>query len=112
MTGACSMEMSVRFAWNFFRCLRHVWVVMVALLFVVLLGALAISRAEGIDIGRSIYFAFVTGLTIGYGDITPMTTLGRIVSVLIGVVGVLYFGLVIGVSTRALMLSMHPESDS
>lgn len=106
------MEMFVRFIRNFFRCLRHVWGVMVALLFVVLLGALVISGVEGIDIGRSIYFVFVTGLTIGYGDITPTTTLGQIVSVLIGVVGVLYFGLVIGVSTRALMLSMHPESDS
>ncbi len=103
------MEVFLKFVSNFFRCFKHIWLMMVVLLIFVLLGALAIAKVEGIDVGSSIYFALITALTIGYGDITPTTVIGKILSVLIGVVGVMVLGLVVAVITRALMLSMHPE---
>ena len=105
------MEILLKFVVNFFRCFRHIWLLMVILLVVTLLAALAISRVEGIDIGSSIYFAFVTALTIGYGDIAPTTTPGRILSILIGMVGMFILAIIVGVITRALMLSMHQEDD-
>ena len=39
------------------------------------------------DLPSSIYWAIVTMTTVGYGDITPVTTLGRILSALIMVLG-------------------------
>lgn len=62
---------------NFLRCLAHCWSIMLILVIMVLIGAIVISKSEGIDIGNSIYFAFITGLTVGYGDITPVTFWGR-----------------------------------
>jgi hypothetical protein len=73
-----------------------------ALLLMLVLGGFAIAKVEGIKLGDAVYFAFITGLSIGYGDIVPKTDLGRIVSVAIGLVGVLFVGLTVAIATRAL----------
>lgn len=83
----------------------YFWVVrkvMLSLLLLVTLGAVLISIVEKISIGHSIYLAFITAFTIGYGDITPVTTIGRILCVMIGLIGIIFTGLVVAVSTRAL----------
>jgi len=66
------------------------------------LGAIAISVLEQLTIEESLYFAFITGLSVGFGDIAPQTTAGRIISVAIALVGVIFVGLVVAVATRAL----------
>jgi voltage-gated potassium channel len=57
---------------------------------------------EKLPFGDALYFALITGLTIGYGDIVVKTPVGRILAVLIGIIGVLFSGLVIAVAVRAL----------
>lgn len=54
---------------------------------------------EGIELGAAIYFAFVTGFTIGYGDIVPETSLGRCVSILIGMNGLVFSGIMVAIAT-------------
>jgi voltage-gated potassium channel len=80
----------------------HIRELIVSLLLLIVLGGFAISQLEGINLGDAIYFAFVTGLTIGYGDISPETTLGKTVSVAIGLVGMLFTGLTVAIATRAM----------
>ena len=89
--------------WQIFaRYTMHVREVIAGLVLTLLGGGCIIARVEGLKLGESIYFAFVTGLTIGYGDITPTTAIGRLVSILIGVIGMIFMGLVIAIATRAL----------
>jgi hypothetical protein len=45
---------------------------------------LLIGFIEGWSVGDAIYFTFVTGLSIGYGDIVPRQALGRALAVGIG----------------------------
>ena len=52
--------------------------------------------------GEAFYFAFITGLTVGFGDLVSHTGTGRLVAVLIGFVGMLFTGLVVAVALRAL----------
>ena len=47
----------------------------------VALGVL-IGFVEGWPVGDAIYFTFVTGLTIGYGDIVPRQALARALALL------------------------------
>jgi voltage-gated potassium channel len=53
----------------------------------------AITRTRS-SLGEIFYFCAVTALTIGYGDVIPTTTLGRIFAVLLGLLGVLMTGVV------------------
>jgi len=67
----------------------------------IVLGAL-VGLREDWSFGKSIYFSFITGLTIGYGDLVPFHFLTRLLSILIGFVGILTTGLVAAISVRAL----------
>lgn len=46
------------------------------------LAAALFSLLEGRDFADSLWWAVVTALTIGYGDIAPATPVGRVVSIL------------------------------
>jgi hypothetical protein len=50
----------------------------------------------------SVYFSFVTGLTIGYGDLVPKTLLARALATLIGATGILVTALMAAVAVKAL----------
>ena len=93
--------MIVQFTRDFSRLCWHVRGVFLALLTLILAGAVAIASVEDIPLGEAVYFSFITGLTIGYGDIVPHTTIGRIVCVSLGFVGILFTGLVVAVTVRA-----------
>lgn len=84
---------------------KYLWVVrhvMLSLVLLVVIGAVILSLVEDISLGNSVYLSFITAFTIGYGDITPATTIGRVLSVVIGLIGIIFTGLVVAVSTRAL----------
>lgn len=44
----------------------------------------------------ALYWAIITATSIGYGDITPVTTTGRIIAAILGVMGVVTIGIVTG----------------
>ena len=74
--------------------LRVVWPVLSALLGIIVALGVVIGLIEGWSVQESIYFAFVSGLTIGYGDLAPKILLTRVLAILIGVCGVLLTALV------------------
>jgi voltage-gated potassium channel len=76
--------------------------VIASLVLLVVLGGFAISKLEGIKLGDAIYFAFITALSVGYGDISPQTTIGKTLSVGIALVGMLFVGITVAIATRAL----------
>jgi len=68
---------------------------------IVALGAI-IGVLEGWALTESIYFAFVSGLTIGYGDIAPATMPGRLLAIVTGICGTLMTALLAGIAVKAL----------
>ncbi len=103
------MKNVVSFARHFFRILMMVRDVLIALLALIATGAALISIAEGINYWEALYFTLITGLTVGYGDVAPTTVLGRIVSVLIALIGLLFFGIVVAVANRAVAKALEEQ---
>ena len=63
---------------------------------VLLLGGIGMGRLEGWSLTDSAYYAFVTASTIGYGDLSPVTRLGRLLGIAFIPVAVAAVGEVLG----------------
>ncbi len=94
-----------------FRGLGVVWPILSALLAVIVVLGLVVGLREGWSIEESVYFAFVTGLTIGYGDFAPKLFLGRVLVVGIGLCGILLTALIAAVAVRALVEAKNREEE-
>jgi len=63
-------------------------------------GAVETLNRTPSPIGETMYFCAITALTIGYGDVVPTTVLGRLDAVLLGLVGVVFTGLIVAAAVR------------
>ena len=88
------------------RGLGVIWPIFSGLLLVMVLLGLGVAVVEGWPLTNGVYFAFVSGLTIGYGDLVPKLTLARFLAMLIGVTGVLLAGLIVAVGVHALQAAL------
>jgi Ion channel len=85
--------------------LRVVWPILSVLLGLILALGLVVGVREGWSVQESIYFSFVSGLTIGYGDFAPKTLLTRALAVVIGMCGVLLTALLAAIAVKALTVA-------
>ena len=81
-------------------------------LVLVLRGGLGFALYEGKPIGEGIYFSLITATTVGYGDVSPATGIGRCISVFIAFVGTVHFGLVVAVATQAFTVTIKEYRDA
>ena len=75
---------------------NHFGYVLITTIILIVLGALAMSYLENMDIGDSIWWSFVTTTSVGYGDIYPTTNLGRIKAILLMITGLGFVGMLSG----------------
>lgn len=101
---------------EFARILWHLRTILAILLILFLVLSVAMYYVGGpVDVatrtqsslGHTFYFCAVTALTIGYGDVVPTSTLGRIFAVLLGLQGVLITGVVTASAVYAIQVAAH-----
>src|SRR5262249_62414644 len=78
------------------------WPVLSVILAIQLALGLLAGFVEGWSLGDAIYFTFITGLTIGYGDLVPRQTLTRALAIGIGFFGLFATGLVAAIAVHAM----------
>ncbi|KAE8151743.1 hypothetical protein BDV25DRAFT_87832 [Aspergillus avenaceus] len=61
-----------------------------------LVGAPVFQKAIGISIAEALYFCDITILTLGFGDVTPKSAVGRGLVFPYAVIGIIILGLVVG----------------
>ena len=93
-----------QFVNSFWGILWHIRQVVLAQLVLIVLGALGLVWMDEMGLGDALYFSFITGLTIGYGDLAVTSIGGRIVAVLIGLVGILFTGLIVAAAVKAVQV--------
>lgn len=84
------------------RQVRVIWPILSGVLIVILGLGFLIGRIEDWRFSEALYFSFVTGLTIGYGDFVPRHLSSRVLAVFIGFAGIVLTGLVAAVTVQAL----------
>lgn len=101
-TEMSSSELRRRFGIALWRQLEITWPIISALLLFQLILGLVAGYVENWSFGESIYFTFITGHTIGYGDFVPKHFLSRLSAMTIGLDGVVLMGLIAAIAVRAL----------
>lgn len=57
-----------------------------------------VRRIEGWTRFDAIYYAFITALTVGYGDFTPTHKSSKLISVFIAFAGIIFTGLLVALA--------------
>ena len=95
---------------RFFVALGHAmhlaWPVLSIILAIQIALGVLIGFVEGWSVGDAVYFTFVTGLTIGYGDIVPRQAHARVLAIGIGVSGLFLTGLIAGIAVYAMRIAI------
>ena len=99
--------MFVRFNYHFFIIIGRLHAVFLALSALILGIAVVIRHLEKMPFGESLYFSFITGLTIGYGDIVVKTPFARLLAVLLGLIGIIFTGIMVAAALRAVERSLE-----
>jgi len=99
-----------RLRWRFLIALGHAihvaWPVLSAILAIQLALGLLTGFVEGWPLGDAVYFTFITGLTIGYGDLVPRQTLTRTLAIGIGFFGLFATGLIAAIAVLAMRTAL------
>ncbi|MEG0254807.1 MAG: potassium channel family protein [Vagococcus sp.] len=76
---------------------------LVATSIILLVGTIFYHNVEKMSFIDSFYFSFVTLATIGYGDLHPVTVIGKLFTVIYGILGLGLVSLSVGVIARELV---------
>ena len=87
-----------------------VWPIFSVLLGLMLVLGLGIAWLEEWQLFDGIYFALITGLTVGYGDFVPKHTVSRVLAITIGFHGIMLTALFAAITVRALQAAMQEMS--
>jgi hypothetical protein len=105
-------EMRRLFFFALIRQIRVVWPILSGIILTMVVSGIIIGRIENWRFGEALYFTFVTGLTIGYGDFVPHTFTTRLLTFVIGICGIILAGLVVAVSVQALRAADDSRPDN
>ena len=100
------MKMIIRFSYHLSTIIWHLKSVFLFLITLVVISAVVISQIENLPFGEALYFSFITGLTIGYGDIVAKAPFARLIAVLLGLIGIIFTGIMVAGAIRAVEKSL------
>ncbi|WP_346350595.1 potassium channel family protein [Oceanimonas sp. AH20CE76] len=95
------MELSISFIKMLALSLYFLGPVIILLFLIITLLALITSRLDGWRKSEALYWAFITALTVGYGDIRPKHGSSRFISIVIAILGIMLAGIVVAVTVEA-----------
>lgn len=106
-SGVTSFKSFLTYQRHFFHycyVLRMMLGLQLALIF---LGGTLFAWVEGLPIHQGLYFSMITSTSVGFGDITPETGAGQFISVVLGCIGLIMFGLVVAVANKAFKVTIE-----
>lgn len=95
------VTLPISFVRTFSRGLFHTSPILILLTAAIVLMGQIIGRKEGWSRLDALYFSFVTASTIGYGDLRPTQRSTKLLSIVIGLVGLLLTGVLTAIGVNS-----------
>ena len=90
--------------------IRVIFCITPSKLWIVILGKV-VGFIEGWNKFDSLYWSFITALTVGYGDIHPLKKSSKTLSVIVGLTGIMFTGIVVAVTVHTATLAFEKYVD-
>ncbi|MCK5881046.1 MAG: two pore domain potassium channel family protein [Sinobacterium sp.] len=81
-------------------------ILMMLCIMIVILGLVA-GHVEKWSRFDTLYWAFITALTVGYGDIRPLHKLSRVLSAVIAILGIMFAGIIVAITVEATTIAFN-----
>jgi hypothetical protein len=101
MNRLASKALRRRFLVALGRAIHVAWPVLSGILAIQLALGFLTGFVEEWSLGDAVYFTFITGLTIGYGDLVPRHAVTRMLAIGIGLSGVLFTSVMAAIAVHA-----------
>jgi len=105
------MDFSIIFIKIFFLGLAMAMPLFILFVGTICLLGLWIGRHEKWSRYDSIYYAFITATTVGYGDMRPVTKLSKFLAVQIAFMGLVFTGIYVSIAVNAASVAFNETQD-
>jgi hypothetical protein len=72
-----------------------------------LIGLIIAQFEEGLSVSEALYFAWVTGTTVGYGDLVPTLGITRFLAIIVAILGVTLTGTIVAMAIEAAKIAIE-----
>lgn len=104
------MAITLNFLSIFFQAIVYILPIVLFLALLIVAGGVVFAKLDNMPLHRALYMAFITALTIGYGDYTPRHPISRFVAILLGIIGITFTGIIVAVAVFATQESLEMVS--
>ena len=105
------MDFSIAFALYFAHGMFLIGPLVVLLLIVILGLGIAVGRVESWSRFDAVYWALITAMTVGYGDIKPIRKISKSLSIIIAFSGLILSGVTVAIALDAATKSFAEFGD-
>lgn len=72
-----------------------------------LMGFIIAQLEEELSFSSALYFAWVTGTTVGYGDIAPTVGATRFLAIIVAILGIMFTGIIVALAIEAAKIAVE-----
>jgi len=103
------MEITIKFSILFLKMLAYTSPIWLSQIAVIAVLGVVVGKKEGWSKSDSLYYAFITATTVGYGDFRPQKNMSKLVAIIIALNGVLFTGLLVALSLESIRMAFSPS---
>jgi len=103
------MRFTLDFLWNLGSVLLLLLPLFLGLGLIIAVLSIIIGRREGWSFGDSLYFGFITALTVGYGDLRPTVGLNKFLAIVIALFGLITSGILVAIAVEVVSMTFQSK---
>ena len=101
------MQFTFEFISTFLTGLFYASPILLFLIVLIVVIGQSIGKKEGWNRMDSLYYAFITATTVGYGDYRPIHNFGKMLAIVIALLGLVLTGIIVTIGVKAATMAFE-----